>query len=69
MQAATFIRRLSRDERGATLVEYGLIVAVIAVGLLVAVQGIGTSTSANIEAASTGFEAAGQVSNSSTNSR
>ncbi len=59
MQAAALIHRLSRDERGATLVEYALIVAIIAVGLLLAVRGIGASTSANLEAASSGFDAAG----------
>ena len=35
-----------RDEEGATAVEYGLIVALIAVVIIVAVRSLGTSISA-----------------------
>lgn len=36
-------RQLRDDERGASAVEYGLLVAGIATGLLVAIQGFGGS--------------------------
>ena len=35
------LRRLGADERGATAIEYGLIVALIAVAMLGALQGLG----------------------------
>ncbi len=37
------IRKLWRDEEGATAVEYGLIVALIAVVIIVAVRLVGTN--------------------------
>jgi len=37
------LRRLLRDERGATAIEYGLIAAGIAVAIVAVVQGIGTN--------------------------
>ena len=43
LQLITFFQsRLVRDERGATAVEYGLMVALIAVVIIVAVELIGT---------------------------
>lgn len=36
-----FINRLLRDESGATAIEYGLIVALIAIGIISALQGMG----------------------------
>jgi pilus assembly protein Flp/PilA len=38
-------RRLARDERGATAVEYGLMVTLIAIGVFAAVVLLGTSLS------------------------
>ena len=42
---ATVVRRLASDEEGATMVEYGLMLALIAIICLVAVTAIGTSAS------------------------
>lgn len=39
-----FIGRVLHDERGATAVEYGLILALIFLAMLGAVQGVGNST-------------------------
>ena len=41
----THIKSLIRDEEGATMVEYGLLVALIAMVALVAVQALGTNLS------------------------
>jgi len=38
-----FIRKLVRDKKGATAIEYGLIAALIAVAAIAAMQGLGTS--------------------------
>lgn len=37
-----FLRKLRRDEEGATAIEYGLIAALIAVAAMGAMQGLGT---------------------------
>ena len=37
----TFINTLTRDEAGATAIEYGLIAALIAVAAITAMQGLG----------------------------
>ena len=37
----SFLRRLGADERGATAIEYGLIVALIAVAIMGALEGLG----------------------------
>ena len=37
----TILRRLSRDNRGATAIEYGLIVALIAVAIMGALSNLG----------------------------
>jgi pilus assembly protein Flp/PilA len=39
------LRGISRDERGATAVEYGLILALIFLAMVVGVVAVGTSTS------------------------
>ena len=51
----TFIKKLARDEAGATAIEYGLIAALIAVAAIAAMQGLGnqlkqtfTTTSTNM---------------------
>ena len=36
-----FIRKLIRDKKGATAIEYGLIAALIAVAAITAMQGLG----------------------------
>ena len=50
-----FITRFAKDESGATAIEYGLIVALIAVVIITAVATIGTnlSTAFNTVATST----------------
>jgi pilus assembly protein Flp/PilA len=40
-----FLNKLIRDEAGATAIEYGLIAALIAVGLIGALSGLGSSLS------------------------
>jgi len=37
------IRKLRRDEEGATAIEYGLIAALISVAAIIAMQALGTS--------------------------
>ena len=43
MQIAKFIQKFIRDEQGVTAIEYGLIAALIAVTIIVAVTAVGTS--------------------------
>ena len=45
------------DERGASLVEYALLVAFIAVVCVMAVNVLGTATSANYSSTASGFAA------------
>jgi pilus assembly protein Flp/PilA len=40
-----FIRKLIKDKKGATAIEYGLIAALIAVAAITAMQGLGTQLS------------------------
>lgn len=44
MSAKTFLNRLLHDERGATAVEYGLILVLIVVAMIVALQGVAGET-------------------------
>jgi pilus assembly protein Flp/PilA len=39
------VRTFARDESGATMIEYGLIAALVAVAAIVALQALGTSIS------------------------
>ena len=48
-----FIKKLRRDEAGATAIEYGLIAALIAVAAIVAMQGLGTQLSSTFETVKT----------------
>jgi Flp pilus assembly pilin Flp len=56
MHAAACLCRLARDERGATIVEYGLMVALIAFAIVVWLRDIGSSTSENIGSAASQIE-------------
>ena len=47
-----FINKLLRDEAGATAIEYGLIAALIAVALIVALGSLGTALSTTFMAVS-----------------
>ena len=49
-----FIRKLIKDKKGATAIEYGLIAALIAVAAITAMQGIGTSLNATFTNVSNG---------------
>lgn len=40
MRGSLFIEKLLRDTRGATAIEYGLIVALIVIAMIVALQGV-----------------------------
>ena len=51
-----FIRKLSRSERGATAIEYGLIAALIAVAAITAMQGLGTSLNSTFTNVSTAMK-------------
>ena len=44
MRGSTFLRNLLRDTRGATAIEYGLIVALIVIAIIVSVQGVANET-------------------------
>ena len=48
-----FIRKLIRDKKGATAIEYGLIAALIAVAAITAMQGLGTSLNSTFTNVST----------------
>ena len=55
-----YIRKLVRDKKGATAIEYGLIAALIAVAAIAAMQGLGTSlnqTFTNVSTAMSGGSA------------
>ena len=46
-----FVSRLMKDESGATAIEYGLIVALIAVVIISAVTALGTNLNTSLTAA------------------
>jgi pilus assembly protein Flp/PilA len=48
-----FIKKLVRDEAGATAIEYGLIAALIAVAAIAAMQGLGNQLSSTFTTVST----------------
>ena len=50
-----FLARLRRNDEGASLVEYGLLVALIAVACIVAVTALGTTIQAQFTAITAGF--------------
>jgi pilus assembly protein Flp/PilA len=39
------LRRFARDERGATAIEYGLIAALVAIGMLAGLKALGSGNS------------------------
>lgn len=53
--AAKFIGRFIRDQRGATMVEYGLLVALVAVAVIAAVTTLGGSINAFFQSADDGL--------------
>jgi len=40
-----YLRNIARDQKGATIVEYGLILAMIFLAMMVGVAAVGTTTS------------------------
>ena len=50
MQFVQFMQQLVRDEEGVTAIEYGLIAALIAVVIIVAVEAVGNGVSATFNA-------------------
>ena len=44
MRGSQFLMTLLRDTRGATAIEYGLIVSLIVIAIIVAVQGVADET-------------------------
>lgn len=44
MCGSLFLKRLLRDDRGATAVEYGLIVTLIVIAMIAALQGVADKT-------------------------
>jgi pilus assembly protein Flp/PilA len=53
----SFIRKIIRNKKGATAIEYGLIAALIAVAAITAMKGLGTSLNStfnNVSSAMTG---------------
>ena len=58
MQIVNFIKQFARDEEGVTAIEYGLIAALIAVGIIAAATLVGTNLAAVFTAVSTALTAA-----------
>ena len=52
----TLLVRFTNDESGATAIEYGLIAALIAVGIIVALTSVGTGLSGVFTSVSTSFK-------------
>lgn len=50
------IRRFLRDERGHTAIEYGMIAAMCAIGILTALANMGETTSGSFERLQAGFQ-------------
>jgi pilus assembly protein Flp/PilA len=59
--AAKLIGRFIRDQRGATMVEYGLLVALVAVAVLVAVTSLGGAIGSIFQTASDDLSGAGDA--------
>ena len=55
-QLKRFVARLWQDQSGATAIEYGLIVALIAVVIITAVTALGTNLNTRLTAASTAIK-------------
>jgi len=52
MQIVKFIQAFARDEEGVTAIEYGLIAALIAVGIILSVTAVGDSLCATFNTVS-----------------
>ena len=58
MQIVKFVKQFAREEEGVTAIEYGLIAALIAVGIIVAATLVGTNLAAVFTRVSTALTAA-----------
>jgi len=58
MTESSFLARLLRDEDGATAIEYGLILAMIVLAMIVALNGVASKTIAMWESVSDKSKAA-----------
>ena len=56
MRLAAFFKRLARNSSGTTMMEYGLIVAVVALVIIASLQWVASSTSSHWDAVSTDLE-------------
>lgn len=54
----SLMRKIWREEEGATAVEYALMVALIAVAIIVAVRSLGTSVSEKFDVVATAVDGA-----------
>jgi len=55
----TIVSRFMKDETGVTAIEYGLIAALVAVGIITALTTLGTSLSGTFGKVSTELDGAG----------
>jgi pilus assembly protein Flp/PilA len=51
-----FVARLIKDERGVTSLEYGLLAAVIGIGIIVATKALGTKVSSTFTSSANGMK-------------
>lgn len=63
-----FLRKLRRNEEGATAIEYGLIAALIAVAAIAAMQGLGSQLSNTFTKVKTEMQGSSGGSSSSSSS-
>ena len=49
------LRRFARDERGATAIEYGLLIAGIAIAITIAITSVGSGLNLTFNALTTNF--------------
>jgi len=52
----SMLKRLLRDEKGATAIEYGLIAAGISVAIIAVVKGVGTDLNTNFTSVQNGLK-------------
>ncbi len=52
----SIINRFVKDESGATAIEYGLIAALIAVGIITAAKGLGSQVSSTFNSVATSMK-------------
>lgn len=54
----SFVTRIYRDEAGATAIEYGLLAALISIGIMSTVSGLGSELNNTFSKTSSGLSAA-----------